>query len=243
MSCGWIFGRGASIAHGVRWTVPSQWYSDYESGACDRENVIKDITDEMRRLSDATDPVHYKLMINILLTNSAPEQLHYLTTTNWDYLAQRAFDQERESGRSIPYNTLRDPIHINGSAEPGEWTNRSQFVLEVDEKVERRRIWSHEGQLGFDALTICQTIVVVGLSFECADDRGFLSALADARTNGTYDGAFFVLVDPSTDVLMRNHEFLLRAFRKVTVEEIPMGFDAWVASGLKTTKVPIFVLP
>lgn len=242
MTCGWIIGRGASIAHGIAWTVTESWYAEYLSGKRTREKLIESIAAEMRSQTNGTNPSHYAKMIETLLRHTALDQLHYLTTTNWDYLGQLALDQHRETHGelSIPYNTVRGMIHLNGSAEPGQWVNRSQFVLEVDDQAKRRRIWSVEGQQGFEALLIADTLVIVGLSFECADDRGFVNELARQRTLGTHEGALLVLVDPNQDVLTRNHEFLLRTFQKVTVEEIPMGFDQWVGRGLPTSKVPIF---
>ena len=242
MTCGWIIGRGASIAHGIKWMVPKDWHDDYLAGKRTRESLIAAITGEMRRETDATAPTHYARMIELLLERTAEDQIHYLTTTNWDYLAQRAFNEHREKlgDLSIPYNTLRDPVHFNGSAEPGDWQNRSPFVLEVDDQARRRRGWSYEAQLAIGHLLIAQMIVIVGMSFECVDDRAFLRQLASMRTKGTYLGAHLVLVDPNAEVLKRNHEFLLQTFRQVTVEEIPLGFDEWVKKDLATVKVPIF---
>jgi hypothetical protein len=243
MTCGWIFGRGASIAHGLSWGVPTDWYEDHQSGRLSRDDLIQRIVEAIQEAVRSTDARHYAQFLKILLDKTEGAHAHVLTTTNWDFLLQLSIDQHRQrfGVTSIPHTKVDGVVyHMNGSVEPGPAQNRSKFILEIDGLTMRRSRWALESQLGIDRLVISNPIVVIGMSFECAGDRSFMSELARLRRAGTYDGADLVLVDPDQAVLTRNHIFLRDAFQRVTVEKIPLGLEEWVTKGMPTSKVSIF---
>jgi hypothetical protein len=89
--CTWLFGRGASIASGLPWVVPSAWKDDLASGRVARDAhvqmVIDAIRDGISKLP--TEGTPYRRLLDMMATRTVDQGHHRLMTTNWDYLLQR----------------------------------------------------------------------------------------------------------------------------------------------------------
>src|SRR5882672_10871652 len=87
----WIFGRGASAACGLKWTVPGRWKE------LDREAQIAEITDAIRREMDSegVQATPYRGLLSQLEKRTTPKWHHRFITTNWDYLLQREIQELR----------------------------------------------------------------------------------------------------------------------------------------------------
>lgn len=47
--CTWLFGRGASIANGLKWEVPQDWKDDLIAKRITREAHVRMITEKLRQ--------------------------------------------------------------------------------------------------------------------------------------------------------------------------------------------------
>ena len=139
--CSWLFGRGASIANGLSWVVPQDWKDDLSAGRVTREThidmITKTLRHEMTRSSRLAIP--YRRLLDIMASSTVDQGHHRLITTNWDYLLQRELnDWINKNGQGYAPRFLSTHgmvYHLNGSAEPGDFQNRSPFCWKLIVRV------------------------------------------------------------------------------------------------------------
>ena len=234
--CSWLFGRGASIANGLPWLVPDEWKCDLLEGRISREARISMIVDAVRREMNAPtvhcDP--YERLLETMAQRTVDQGHHRLMTTNWDYLLQRQLDRWMEihhPGWAPSFLSTHGMVyHFNGSAEPGNFQNRSPFMLETDSVSIRRQ--TYEANQAYKLLLWSSLIVIVGMSFECNTDRGLLAALGLHEDNTPIGAATFIIVDPCQETLERTYATLAACFRRAGGLQVNIGFAEWVEAGM-----------
>lgn len=241
--CSWLFGRGASIANGLPWVVPDEWKRDLIDGKVSREAHIgmieAAIRSEVRKPSVHCDP--YMRLINIMAERTVDQGHHLLMTTNWDYLLQRevnAWIEANQPGLKPHFLTDSWVYHFNGSAKPGEFQNRSPFMLETDSASDRKK--TYEANQAYNRLLWSTLIVMVGMSFECDTDKGLLGALREHADNVPIGGATFIVVDPSKETLEHTFAMLAACFPRAGGLRVSMGLAEWIDAGMPDLTGRIF---
>lgn len=234
--CTWLFGRGASIANGLPWEVPSAWKDDLASGRVAREAHVQMIIDAIRdKISKLpTEGTPYRRLLDVMATRTVDQGRHGLMTTNWDYLLQRDLTNWVEANRSglTPrfLSTHGSVYHFNGSAEPGDFNNRSPFMLESDDAGLRRA--TYEANKAFEDLLWSDLVVIVGMSFECQTDKGLLAALRAHEDNVPIGSALFLIVEPHRATLESTYAKLAACFPRAGGLRVHSGFSEWIDSGM-----------
>ncbi len=242
--CSWLFGRGASIANGLSWIVPDAWKRDLLEGRVTREAHIPMVIDSVR--SEMSNPaVHcgpYQHLLNTMAERTVDQGHHRLMTTNWDYLLQRELDAwiEANHPESVPRFLGIDGVvrHFNGSVEPGEFQNRSPFLLETDSASMRKT--AYEANQAFSQLLWSTLIVIVGMSFECDTDKGLLAALRGHEDNVPIGTALFIVVDPCRETLEDTCRKLAACFPRAGGLRVNSGLAEWIDAGMPELSGRIF---
>lgn len=242
--CSWLFGRGASIDCGLSWVIPSKWARDYEKGKIDREKHITRITNAINDVMDGL-PVptnSYRKLLDTMASRTVAQGHHKPMTTNWDYLLQReviAWTEDNKPGWAPRFLSTHSTVyHFNGSAEPGEFQNRSPFLLETDDADIRRS--TYEANHAFNLLLWSTLVVIVGMSFECDIDKGLLSALRAHEDNLPIGSAHFVILDPCKKTLDDTYKKLAACFPRASGIIVNRSFSEWVNDGMSELDNLIF---
>jgi hypothetical protein len=243
-NCTWLFGRGASVANGLSWVVPQDWKDDFIAGQVTRETHVGMITEalrqEMTRVSENSTP--YCRLLDIMASNTVDQGHHRLITTNWDYMLQRDLESwiNENSGGCAP-KFLSDHgtvYHLNGSTEPGDFQNRSPFLLETDLPSMRKA--TYEANQGLMRLLWSNLIIIVGMSFECDMDRGLLATLRAHEDNTPIGSALFVVVEPIKEILDSTYAKLAYCFPRADNIRVNSGFAEWIDGGMPELDQEIF---
>src|SRR5262245_23114714 len=129
----WLFGRGASIACGLPWSVPAAWDSRLRD---ERISAIREaLHDEMN--SPTVDTRPYSQLLTVLALGTSPGWRHRFITTNWDCLLQREVDKAYPAV-CPEWLESTHVFHLNGTIDNRpEKSRRSCFLLESDPKGTR----------------------------------------------------------------------------------------------------------
>jgi len=233
-SCFWVLGRGASIANGLNWAVPHDFYDKLICGAVSREQVI----DWIKRTlcSEMDEPtVHndvYCRFIAELANRTASGWYHRFLTTNWDTLLEREMPA---SGAVKNWLGGQSHVfHLNGSIErvpPDVERLRSSFLLECDPPDKRvEKLESNKAFVQLCWHAAC--VVMVGLSFGCRTDQNFLNALNRVQDDLPIGEATVYVVNPGQSALEEVCERIREKLPSATVLPIAEGFDTFVEGGL-----------
>lgn len=243
--CAWLFGRGASIANGLSWVVPQDWKDDLLAERVTRETHVGMITgalrQEMERMPENSSP--YRRLLDIMASSTVDHGHHQLLTTNWDYLLQRDVNGWINASR-LDYaprflSTHSMVYHLNGSAEPGDFQNRSPLLLETDSPSVRNA--TYEANQALTYLLWSNLVVIVGMSFECDMDRGLLATLRAHEDNTRIGSALFVVVEPNRETLESTYAKLARCFPRAGGIRVNSGLAEWIDSGMPELYQRIFV--
>lgn len=176
----------------------------------------------------------YRHLLNVIATRTMESRHHRLMTTNWDYLLQREVDawvERNQPGLAPRFLSTNSMVyHFNGSVEPGDFQNRSPFLLETD--CAEFRTGTHEANRAFGDLLWSTLVVIVGMSFECNIDRGLLAALRAHEDNLPIGSATFIIVEPSPEAMERTSASLATCFPRARGIRVPIGFGSWLRAGL-----------
>jgi hypothetical protein len=189
----WLFGRGASIACGLPWTVPAAW------DRLPREERVAAIRETLRAEMNTptVDTTPYSRLLAVLARETSPGWRHRLMTTNWDSLLQREVD------RAYPtvcreWLESTHVFHLNGTVDDcRDQSRRSSFLLESDPS--ETRVAKLESNVAFANMTWADVFVVVGMSFECATDNSLLTALRRAPL--PVEASRWIVVNPAAPTL------------------------------------------
>lgn len=195
--------------------------------------IIKTISNAQDSPSVCTGP-HRKL-VERLRSVALGKWKHLIITPNWDLLLEREITFQMVDA-CPPWLVDSHVFHLNGTIEKEVATNskpplsrRSTFLLPCDSPARRRK--AIESNRVFNKLLWGKRIVVVGMSFECGLDKGFLGALSGCRDEMPIGEATWILVNNCRTVLDRTKESILAGFpssscRVVCVHE---NYETWVS--------------
>jgi hypothetical protein len=218
----WIFGRGVSAASGLSWTVPKEW-------AClSRDNLIKKIKATLPKKMDEASTSVYNKFLSILAKKTQIGWRHRLITTNWDYLLQKAIDEQ--SFTELPC-WLADGwvYHLNGTIENlPDNSQRSPFLLESDPSGQR--IVSFEANDAYNKIIWDDSFVVVGMSFECQIDKGLLGALRKVEDHMPVGESWWLIVNSSQKSLERVAQNIQIALPRSKIKTVQSSFESWLDS-------------
>jgi hypothetical protein len=243
--CTWLFGRGASIANGLKWEVPRDWKEDLIAERITREAHVRMITErlrqEMMRITEYSTP--YTRLFDTMASSTLDGGHHRLITTNWDHLLQRDLNiwiNANSQGCAPRFLSVHGTVyHLNGSVEPGDFQNRSPFLLETDSASVRNK--TYEANKALNYLLWSNLIVIVGISFECDMDRGLLATLRAHEDNTPIGSALFVVVEPIKEILDSTYAKLAYCFPRADNIRVNSGFAEWINGGMPELGQKIFV--
>lgn len=221
----WMFGRGASISCGLRWSVPQEWIDD------SREEQIRKIKTklghEMHQPHVNTEP--YRILLSVLSDRTNPGWKHLFVTTNWDTLLEKEI--ERLDLNEVP-DWLSDTFvfHYNGSIEEPSNEFRTPFLLEQDPASQRNR--SVEGNSAFNRMIWQRHFVVVGMSFNCPTDRSLLEELSSVGNDLPIGESSWIILNPNGDALAAVCKSIQSALPSATILAVQKRFDEWFQVGL-----------
>lgn len=221
----WLFGRGCSVACGLKWTVPG-WYKVFPRQwqiTCIKKKILR----EMSKITPGTGP--YKELLDLLATRTCIDWHHRFVTTNWDYLLQKEVNnlQLKIVPKWLPNTHV---AHLNGSVENwGDPIQRSEILLETDAASKRR--WSLEANKAYNEMIWQKVIIVAGISFRCPTDRGFLDALKNVEDDLPVGEAKWIVINRNLDELELMKSLLKNKFPLCQVIPVHQDFGSWVSQG------------
>jgi hypothetical protein len=235
-SCTWIFGRGASIANGLKWVVPGCWNSRLMNNLISRDDHIE-LIKEALRAEMANLPLYettYMRLIEALHCRTVNGSYHQLITTNWDYLLSRDIDVWiRENNiKSVPrfLGAHSAVYHLNGTVEPGVSSQSTQFLLETDSSEVRKNKLASNTAINHIVWTKC--LVVVGMSFECEIDRGLLAVLKSLENSMPIGDAYILIIEPNEKTLDSTKSKVHECLPFSRVVPIALGLREWINAGM-----------
>jgi len=231
----WFFGRGASAACGLTWTVPEQWQS------LDRDRQVEMIQSAIRREMNAPhiNTWPYKRLI-AHLKSSTDQWHHRFITTNWDYLLQREID---EMDFSVAHHWLPDTgvYHLNGSVKNfGDSNYNSPFLLETDSESVRKQ--SVEANVALNHVLWSRYFIVIGMSFSCRIDRSFLYVISKHEDNLPIGESEWLIVNTDQESSYSIASYIKGAIPRARISVLNADFAEWVNGPTKELQA-LGVLP
>jgi hypothetical protein len=225
----WLFGRGASAACGLTWTVPKEW------GTLDRDRQVEMIKLTLKQEMDApyinTKP--YKdLLVQLKMSKSSWH--HRFITTNWDYLLEREIE---ELGLSVTPHWLPEThvFHLNGTVEEFEdlCNFRSPFLLETDSASVRQQTIAAEANIAINYLILQKYFIVIGMSFSCEMDRSILGVINRVQDDLIIGESTWLIVNRSEKDLQEVASHIQSALPRADVSILKMDFASWINGPLR----------
>ena len=222
----WLIGRGCSIACELNWVVTE------EIKLLSREEQIKSIKHEISSEMNAEhiDTEPYRELLSILSQQTDPDWRHMFITTNWDYLLQREISNlglvEKPKWLSNSH-----VFHINGTVENlNDNSQRSPFLLESDEP--EKRVQTTEGNEAFGHMSIGQTFVVIGMSFECETDKFLLASLNRIEDDMPIGSSNWFIINPNAEAMNKTAQSIKNALPRANIYTLNTKFNQWVKNNL-----------
>jgi len=157
--------------------------------------------------------------------------VHALITTNWDSLLEKALEYLYPGVHPGPWLDNMYVAHINGRIEriPNP-SFGSPFLLEQDGAGLRNPTVEANNALG--RILWSSVIVVVGMSFECEQDKFLLKAIKEHEDNLPAGGAAWIVVNANPADLQKAVELLNNHLPRANVISVQRTFEDWVQAGM-----------
>ncbi len=226
----WFFGRGLSISCNLCWSVPTEWMG------IPREEKIKRIRSTLRNEMNApaVDSSVIQRFLRLLEQRTANKWKNRFITTNWDHLLQREI-QALNLKVQPDWLANSHVFHLNGTIEElDDNSHRSPFLLEEDPATQR--CFSPEANIVYNQMSLDQTFVVVGMSFECETDKFLLGALGRVEDDLPIGESTWVVVNCNSIAMERSCSMIANFLPRASVKRACLDFDTWLESGLPELK-------
>lgn len=222
----WLFGRGASIACNLTWSVPSEWADR------PREEKVRLTKAAIRAEMDSStiDTTIYSKFLSLLAQRTVARWRHRFITTNWDYLLQRVI--ESLELRELPSWLANSHVyHVNGTVEElDEESYRSPFLLEDD--AAGQRTFTPEANMAYTHMIWDTLFVVIGISFECQTDRFLLQALNRVEDDLPIGESTWIVINPDRPALDKVTGLIQDSLPCASVKGVQNCFEDWIESGM-----------
>ena len=224
----WLFGVGASVACGLDWVVPESWKN------IDREILINKIKSELTdRMANVLPSVYIDLLL-VLAEQTRAGWQHRFITTNWDCLLEKAINNQNWT--ALPPWLNDDWVyHLNGTIEIlSDNQHRSPFLLETDSRNQRHL--SVEANEAYNKIIWDRLFVVIGMSFECSIDKGFLEALHKVEDEILIGESHWIIINPDQIALEKVASDIMQTLPRCSVDKVTNTFENWIKSGMHELK-------
>ncbi len=226
----WLFGRGASVACNLEWTVPEEWKS---KPRCDQVGMIKCVLASEMQKSGVKKNI-YADLLGLLSTKTENGWKHLFVTTNWDYLRQQAIDNLCLLSLP-PWLSSSHVFHLNGTIETCTHpSNRSPFLLETDPSEMRAK--TVEANAAYNTMIWQGLFVVVGMSFDCEMDKSLLCAFNSVEDNMPIGESHWIIVNRNAQSLEAVSSHTCSTMPRSTVEKVAVSIEGWIAEGMPQLK-------
>lgn len=226
----WFFGRGASVASGLSYTVPTA-YNKLSRDEQERR-IKKDVQIEMAKIPCGQGA--YRNLLGLLEKRAPLNHRQFFVTTNWDYLLQHEI-RYLEKNKILTLDWLRfetHVFHLNGSVEEvqNDEKTRSNFILETDPVAMKRK--SLEGNIAMNHFIFGKAFVLVGVSFSCEADKSLLSFWRYHSEDLPFGEAKWIIVNPTEPHLMQVCSDLKRYLPRIKIVPVDRSFEKWIEDGM-----------
>lgn len=227
MSVSWLIGRGCSIAAGLTWVVPKWWR--LLPRPLQIWLIVRALT--AAQLGPTVRLDSHREFLHLLDLRTVAGGVHVLITTNWDGLLEMALESLWPGVHPGLWLDNMYVAHINGRVEriPNN-TAGSPFLLEQDGAVMRNP--TPEADKALNLILWSNVVVVVGMSFECDQDKFLLKAIKRHEDNLPVGGATWIVVNANPEDLDKTVHLIRDHLPGADVVSVPLTFEAWVQSGL-----------
>lgn len=236
----WMFGRGASIACNLNWTMPESWLN-YKRTTLETKIKAALLT-EMARPEINARP--YKLLLQDLARRTSLDWQHRFLTTNWDTLLQREIDALRLT-RTPDWLPETHVFHLNGAVEDLPESDgirrRSPFLLETDPVTHRTPSIEFNQALQF--IVWRKTFIVIGMSFICPTDRGLLAILRSVEDDLPVGFARWLVVDRDVQAAHDTASLIATTLPKAQVTYVATSLERWIAENMPQLVVAKILQP
>ena len=227
MSVSWLIGRGCSIAAGLTWVVPPYWR--LLPRWLQIRLIIQALTAAQQSPAVTLDT--HRNFLRILDHRTVPGAVHALITTNWDGLLEMALESIWPGVHPGIWLDNMYVAHINGRIEriPRSAAG-SPFLLEEDRGTVRTPTVEANNALG--RILWSDVVVVVGMSFECEQDKFLLKAIKQHEDNLPAGEATWIVVNSNLADLGKATRLLRHHLLRANVVSVELTFQDWVRAGL-----------
>lgn len=221
----WFFGRGLSIACGLKWSVPDALKR------LDRDEQIKQIKFVLRQemANPAIDTSVIDRLLRLLETRTSHSWCHRFLTTNWDYLLQKELLSQ---GWTVKPSWLSNThvYHLNGTIEELPHSgNRSPFLLESDPPTARYS--TYEANDAYNCIIWDRFFVVVGMSFECEMDKFLLQSLQLVEDDLPIGESQWLIINPDINAARTVSHRIQSALPQSNISIVSSGLIEWIEAG------------
>ena len=220
MDINWIMGRGLSIDCNLRWEVPAELNVNTEVNI----EIIKTLLKEEMKSADTSI---IKKFLDILESKTKNGFRHRLITTNWDELIEKEIDKKFPIGSHKPYwLTSSFVYHLNGTIKSEENCNRSPFLLESDDALQR--LASLEANTVLNKIITDKFFIIVGVSFDCQTDQDFLNQLSKIEDYLHIGDSTWIILNPCSHSLELVSERIKKALPNSKIILVQQTFSSWI---------------
>lgn len=222
----WLFGRGLSIACGLSWDVPAEWWPLERGEKIDR--ISRALLVEMD--APHVSVVVIRAFLNFLAQRTKSGWRQWFVTTNWDFLLQREILNTLPEEDVPCWLSTSHVSHLNGSIEvlPNN-SHPSPFLLPEDPRSQRTE--TGEANDAYSRIIEDRLFIVVGMSFECETDKSLLTAINRVEDDMPVGESTWLIVNPDQTTLEVTSKRIKMALPFARVWPVCRKLEQWLEEG------------
>jgi len=222
----WLFGRGASVSCGLKWTEPC--YCRYLPREFRTQKIRKNINGEMKYMPIGENP--YAELLKILESSTSSNWKHLFITVNWDWLLQREI-QNKNFETQPRWLVSSHVYHLNGSVEPNFPQQRRNKILFESDSFNKREP-SLETDTAISQFFGSSLFIIVGMSFQCKMDKIWFDIFRTYQGNLSIGVANWIVVTHDNKSCCNVCYNLRQSLEDPTIVVVNKKFENWIKSGL-----------